>query len=88
MRGWLILWLLFRTYFHDASFYKRLTRLAMPLFPLLSAPKIEKRCPNRLRSLLPPANFGAVETNAIYRSSYPTEENYEFLKSLKLKTIL
>ncbi|KAF2117572.1 tyrosine phosphatase family-domain-containing protein [Lophiotrema nucula] len=44
--------------------------------------------PTRLRSLLPPANFGAVIANAVYRSSYPMEENYEFMKSLGLKTIL
>ncbi|KAF2266625.1 hypothetical protein CC78DRAFT_121044 [Lojkania enalia] len=47
-----------------------------------------KAPPERLRSLIPPANFGAVVPGSIYRSSYPQEENYEFLESLKLKTIL
>lgn len=42
----------------------------------------------RLRSLIPPANYGAVLPGSIYRSSYPKEENYEFLKDLKIKTIL
>ncbi|KAF2200448.1 hypothetical protein GQ43DRAFT_472714 [Delitschia confertaspora ATCC 74209] len=48
----------------------------------------EERCPDRLRSLLPPANFGAVTPGSIYRSSYPQPDNFEFLKSLNLKTIL
>ncbi|KAF2004806.1 protein-tyrosine phosphatase, partial [Amniculicola lignicola CBS 123094] len=47
-----------------------------------------KNCPPRLRKLLPPANFGAVANGSVYRSSYPMEENYAFLKSLKLKTII
>lgn len=42
----------------------------------------------RLRSFLPPANYGAVLPGSIYRSSYPREENYEFLKDVKIKTIL
>ncbi|KAF2740858.1 hypothetical protein EJ04DRAFT_530984 [Polyplosphaeria fusca] len=51
-------------------------------------PNQQRLCPDRLRPLLPPANFGAVVPNSVYRSSYPAAENYEFLKSLKLKTIL
>lgn len=42
----------------------------------------------RLRSLIPPANYGAVLPGSIYRSSYPKEENYAFLKDVKIKTIL
>ncbi|KAF2178136.1 hypothetical protein K469DRAFT_600653 [Zopfia rhizophila CBS 207.26] len=54
----------------------------------LPVPNFESRCPDRLRSLLPPTNFGAVVPGSIYRSSYPQPENFGFLKSLKLKTIL
>ncbi|KAF2840609.1 protein-tyrosine phosphatase, partial [Patellaria atrata CBS 101060] len=45
-------------------------------------------CPERLQSLIPPENFGAVLPRQIYRSSFPQAENYAFLKSLKLKTVL
>ncbi|KAF2085867.1 protein-tyrosine phosphatase, partial [Saccharata proteae CBS 121410] len=44
--------------------------------------------PPRLQSMLPPSNFGAVIPGQIYRSSYPLEENFGFLKKLKLKSIL
>ncbi|KAF2872575.1 tyrosine phosphatase family-domain-containing protein [Massariosphaeria phaeospora] len=40
------------------------------------------------RPLPPPANFGTVVEEGIYRSSYPQAENFGFLKKLKLKTIL
>lgn len=43
---------------------------------------------DRLRSLIPPANYGAVLPGSIYRSSYPEEKNYDFLKDLKIKSIL
>ncbi|KAL6707914.1 tyrosine-protein phosphatase siw14 [Coniothyrium glycines] len=43
---------------------------------------------DRLRSLIPPSNYGAVLPGSIYRSSYPSEENYDFLKDVKIKTIL
>lgn len=42
----------------------------------------------RLRSLIPPANYGAVLPGSIYRSSYPKEENFDFLNHVKIKTIL
>ncbi len=42
----------------------------------------------RLYSLIPPANYGAVLPGSIYRSSYPQEKNYEFITDLKIKTIL
>ncbi|KAF2809651.1 uncharacterized protein BDZ99DRAFT_33640 [Mytilinidion resinicola] len=51
-------------------------------------PRVENKCPDRLRSLLPPANFGAVVPGSIYRSSYPLPENFEFLETLGLKSIL
>ena len=42
----------------------------------------------RLHSLIPPTNYGAVLPGSIYRSSYPEEKNYEFLKDLRIKSIL
>ncbi|KAF1849924.1 tyrosine-protein phosphatase-like protein SIW14 [Cucurbitaria berberidis CBS 394.84] len=42
----------------------------------------------RLHSLIPPTNYGAVLPGSIYRSSYPEEKNYGFLKDLKIKSIL
>ncbi|KAF2127273.1 tyrosine-protein phosphatase-like protein SIW14 [Dothidotthia symphoricarpi CBS 119687] len=47
-----------------------------------------KPASERLCSLIPPPNYGAVIPDAIYRSSYPQEKNYEFLKNLKIKSIL
>jgi len=47
-----------------------------------------KRYPDRLTPLAPPRNFGAVIPGQIYRGSFPIPENFSFLKSLKLKTIL
>ncbi|KAJ9655972.1 tyrosine-protein phosphatase siw14 [Coniosporium apollinis] len=44
--------------------------------------------PDRLQSLVPPPNFGAVVAGKIYRSSFPHPENLDFLGTLKLKTIL
>jgi tyrosine-protein phosphatase SIW14 len=44
--------------------------------------------PARLTSLLPPTNFGAVLPRAVYRSQFPLPENFGFIKTLKLKTIL
>ncbi|KAF2662313.1 hypothetical protein K491DRAFT_287274 [Lophiostoma macrostomum CBS 122681] len=49
---------------------------------------IDRKLPARLRSLIPPANFGAVEAHRIYRSAFPAAENHDFLGSLRLKTIL
>lgn len=42
----------------------------------------------RLHSLIPPSNYGAVVPGSIYRSSYPEKKNYEFLKELKVKSII
>ncbi|KAI4823154.1 hypothetical protein E4T44_10146, partial [Aureobasidium sp. EXF-8845] len=44
--------------------------------------------PGRLRMYVPPVNFGAVETNSIYRSGYPTSKNFDFINSLNIRTIL
>lgn len=44
--------------------------------------------PDRLQSLIPPSNYGAVLPGCIYRSSYPEEKNYGFLKDVGIKTIL
>lgn len=51
-------------------------------------PSVTRHPPERLTPLLPPANFGAVDDHHIFRSSFPLPENFSFLKSLKLKTIL
>ncbi len=37
--------------------------------------------------LIPPANFGIV-ADGVYRSSFPKKENFPFLNTLKLKTVL
>ena len=39
------------------------------------------------RELLPPENFSMVEVG-VYRSSFPRTKNIEFLKTLKLKSVL
>ncbi|KAF1970489.1 tyrosine-protein phosphatase SIW14 [Bimuria novae-zelandiae CBS 107.79] len=52
------------------------------------SPITETIAPGRLRSLYPPSNYGAVVPGAVYRSSYPQEKNFDFLESLKLKTII
>jgi tyrosine-protein phosphatase SIW14 len=54
----------------------------------LSRSALSRRAPDRLTSLLPPDNFGAVIPSSVYRSSFPLPENFSFLGSLKLKTIL
>ncbi|KAL1636432.1 tyrosine-protein phosphatase siw14 [Diplodia intermedia] len=48
----------------------------------------EDKAPARLTRLTPPDNFGAVVDGKIFRSAYPKEENYGYLKTLKLKSIL
>jgi tyrosine-protein phosphatase SIW14 len=42
----------------------------------------------RFHPYVPPSNYGAVLPGCIYRSSYPEQKNYEFLKDLKIKSIL
>jgi tyrosine-protein phosphatase SIW14 len=55
---------------------------------ILARSALIRRAPDRLTSLLPPDNFGAVIPGSVYRSSFPLPENFSFLRSLKLKTIL
>lgn len=45
-------------------------------------------CITTIPLLKPPVNFGTVEKRHIYRSGYPQVENFGYLKSLGLKTIL
>lgn len=52
------------------------------------ATSIRSIAPERLQSLIPPNNYGAVLPGCIYRSSYPEEKNYGFLKDVGIKTIL
>jgi tyrosine-protein phosphatase SIW14 len=42
----------------------------------------------RFHPYIPPANYGAVLPGIIYRSSYPEKKNHEFIKDLKIKSIL
>jgi tyrosine-protein phosphatase SIW14 len=63
--------------------------------PQPPSPLIERRRssvvrqgPARLTSYVPPTNFGAVLSGSVYRSQFPLPENFGFIKSLKLKTIL
>lgn len=44
--------------------------------------------PERLHMRIPPLNYGAVIPGSIYRCSYPEPANYEFIKDLKIKSIL
>ncbi|KAK8202885.1 tyrosine phosphatase family-domain-containing protein [Phyllosticta capitalensis] len=48
----------------------------------------EARCPARLMSMCPPSNYGTVLDGQLYRSSFPNEDNFGFLKTLKLKSVL
>lgn len=48
----------------------------------------EDRAPARLTRFTPPENFGTVIDGKIFRSSFPQEENFSYLKALKLKSIL
>ena len=45
-------------------------------------------CPTRLRPLYPPPNYGCVDRNKIYRSSYPQDRNVDFVRSLGVRTVL
>ncbi|PVI07813.1 hypothetical protein DM02DRAFT_511545 [Periconia macrospinosa] len=52
------------------------------------SPITEAVAPGRLRSLFPPPNYGTVIPGAVFRSSYPQPKNYDFVKSLGVKTII
>jgi len=44
--------------------------------------------PRPLNVTVPPPNFGTVSQGAIYRSGFPREENFSYLATLNLKTIM
>ncbi|KAB2574886.1 Protein-tyrosine phosphatase SIW14-like protein [Lasiodiplodia theobromae] len=48
----------------------------------------EDKTPACLSRFTPPDNFGTVVDGKIFRSAYPKQENYGYLQSLKLKSIL
>lgn len=54
----------------------------------LTPSSVRSVVPNRLSMRIPPANYGAVIPGSIYRCSYPDPANYEFIKDLKIKSIL
>ncbi|KAK0249325.1 tyrosine-protein phosphatase siw14 [Friedmanniomyces endolithicus] len=45
-------------------------------------------CPYRLRPLVPPPNYGAVQEGELYRSAYPQDRNLDFLKLLGIRSVL
>lgn len=45
-------------------------------------------CPPRLWSFIPPPNYGVVDHNAVFRSSYPQDRNIDFVRSLRIRSIL
>lgn len=55
---------------------------------IIPRPAPTRREPSRLTNHIAPANYAAVIPGAIYRSAFPQAENFSFLRSLKLKTIL
>jgi tyrosine-protein phosphatase SIW14 len=44
--------------------------------------------PSRLMNFIPPANYGMVERNTVYRSGFPHDKNLNFMNSLKIRSIL
>jgi tyrosine-protein phosphatase SIW14 len=53
-----------------------------------TTPTSIRSAPERLQMLIPPSNYGAVIPGSVYRSSYPDATNHEFIKDLKIKSIL
>ncbi|KAK0263228.1 hypothetical protein B0A54_00592 [Friedmanniomyces endolithicus] len=45
-------------------------------------------CPFRLRPLVPPPNYGAVQEGELYRSAYLQDRNLDFLKLLGIRNVL
>jgi hypothetical protein len=45
-------------------------------------------CPRRLTPSYPPLNYGCVDENKIYRSSYPQDRNVDFIDGLGIRTVL
>ncbi|KAF9693747.1 hypothetical protein EKO04_008174 [Ascochyta lentis] len=54
----------------------------------LTPASIRSVVPDRLHMRIPPSNYGAVIPGSIYRCSYPEPANYEFIKDLKIKSIV
>ena len=54
----------------------------------LTPSSVRSSVPDRLHMRIPPLNYGAVIPGSIYRCSYPEPANYEFIKDLKIKSIL
>ncbi|PSK34569.1 hypothetical protein B9Z65_8895 [Elsinoe australis] len=44
--------------------------------------------PARLTNFAPPLNFGAVEEGKIYRSAFPKDENFDFLREIGIKSVI
>lgn len=44
--------------------------------------------PARLMNFIPPANYGMVERNTVYRSGFPQDKHLDFMGSLKIRSIL
>ena len=45
-------------------------------------------CPPRLTPLYVPINYGCVDEDKIFRSSYPQDRNVEFIDSLGIRSVL
>jgi hypothetical protein len=45
-------------------------------------------CPPRLKAYYPPPNYGTVEEDKIFRSSFPQERHMDFVKSLGVRSVL
>lgn len=39
-------------------------------------------------NFIPPANYGMVERNTVYRSGFPQDKHLDFMGSLKIRSIL
>lgn len=71
-------------------------RMSLEVLEKVASPGWENVCPKvriaplptRLSMLLPPVNFGAVESGCIFRSAYPQPANYAFLSSLRINTVV
>jgi tyrosine-protein phosphatase SIW14 len=45
-------------------------------------------CPARLKPYIPPPNYGTVELDKVFRSSFPQDRNIDFVKTLQIRSIL
>jgi hypothetical protein len=45
-------------------------------------------CPPRLKAYYPPPNYGTVEEDKIFRSSFPQDRHMDFVKSLGVRSVL